>query len=90
MGVVQDYCQYNIRGGKVRLLSRNGHSLNERFAQIASELAQIPFSAVLDGEIVMLDAHGNADFEGLWCHPSGRLVYPVFDLLYWANDQIVR
>jgi bifunctional non-homologous end joining protein LigD len=83
-----------IENGVLTLRSRTGADITRRYP----ELAALPRAlgareAILDGEIVALDASGHSDFERLQerMHvnaPSGRLVsqipvvYYVFDLLY--------
>jgi bifunctional non-homologous end joining protein LigD len=69
----------------VRLYSRNLLSFTERFRPIANSLSQLGHDAVLDGEVVVLDEHGKAQFELLQNHGRSRggvLAYYVFDLLY--------
>jgi bifunctional non-homologous end joining protein LigD len=69
----------------VRLYSRNQVSLTERYRLIASSLSQLGHNAVLDGEIVVLDEHGRAQFGLLQNYgrsPNGVLAYFAFDLLY--------
>lgn len=79
----------NLKSGHVELYSRNGISLNEKFAIIHEELGAIHHSAILDGEIVVLDAKGVPQFSALQNYKSestkGTLVYYVFDLLH-LND----
>ena len=72
--------------GKARLYSRNDLTLNEQFPAIAQSLASLPFDALFDGEIVVVDGTGRADFQLLqdYLHSAeGTLVYYVFDLLYF-------
>src|SRR3954447_22166378 len=69
--------------GDVNLYSRHGRSFAERFRPIVAELAKWKRRAVLDGEIVILDEQGRADFQALqncWMG-AGRLAFYVFDLL---------
>lgn len=72
-------------GGRVRLLSRNGKSLNRRFPAIAAALAGTRAEAVLDGEIVAVDDRGRPVFQDLQnaerAGEGGRLRYYVFDVL---------
>ncbi|MBI0401570.1 DNA ligase D [Cyclobacterium marinum] len=79
----------NIRNDKVELYSRNGISLNEKFQPIYKELKKIEHTAILDGEIVVLDKNGLPQFNSLQNYDKqstkGRLVYYVFDLLH-LND----
>jgi bifunctional non-homologous end joining protein LigD len=83
-----------IDGGKLTLRARSGADITQQYP----ELAALPKAfgagqAILDGEIVALDARGHSDFERLQerMHvrsPAARLVseipvvYYIFDLLY--------
>jgi bifunctional non-homologous end joining protein LigD len=73
-----------VQAGRIRLLSRKGLSFNEKFAPIVRALQDFGHDAVLDGEVVVVDAAGKPDFQLLQAYPKsgGRLVYYVFDLLY--------
>ncbi|WP_288026720.1 ATP-dependent DNA ligase [Arthrobacter sp.] len=53
-----------VSGGSATLTSRNGNDLTDVYPELAAELAEaLPAdSAVLDGEIVALDASGRPDF----------------------------
>ncbi len=85
-----------IDDGKLRLVSRNQNELTQRFP----ELKDLPKfvharSAILDGEVVALDAEGRASFslmqQRTGFRPGGRrgaikadvpVLYYAFDLLY--------
>jgi len=83
-----------IENGDLTLRSRTGADITKRYPELASlPEALSAHEAILDGEIVALDAHGHSDFERLQerMHvraPSEHLlaqipaVYFVFDLLY--------
>jgi bifunctional non-homologous end joining protein LigD len=74
-----------VQRRSVRLYSRNHLSLKERFPSIADALTRLGHDAVLDGEIVVLDEQGRAQFQFLQNYRGPRkgvLVYYVFDLLY--------
>ncbi len=72
-----------IVNGEVTLLSRNGISLNDRFAAVIPSLAKLPGTLILDGEVVAFGADGLPSFQELQ-HPSAdtKLVYVAFDCLY--------
>jgi bifunctional non-homologous end joining protein LigD len=74
-----------ITFGRIDLWSRNGLSLNKKYDPIVAELSRLKFkSAILDGEIVVLDDEGVPRFELLQRFQSdrkGELTYFVFDLL---------
>ncbi len=71
--------------GKVKLLSRNNKSFNEKFYPVTAELEKWKINAIFDGEIVVPDENGIAKFGSLqnWrSEADGPLLYYVFDLLY--------
>ncbi len=75
------------KAGKVRLYTRSGLDWTHRMASVARELARLSVeSAILDGEVVVLEANGQSSFAALQAafeegakHP---LTYFVFDLLH--------
>jgi bifunctional non-homologous end joining protein LigD len=76
-----------LSGGSVKLRSRNGLDWSARFPEIVAKLRKLKISsAVLDGEIAVLDSKGVSSFSELQAHLSdGRkkgYVYLIFDLLY--------
>jgi bifunctional non-homologous end joining protein LigD len=76
-----------IDRGKVQFWSRNGKDWTEKFAGIAEALASFPVAnAILDGEIVVVDAQGRSSFQKLQ-RAMGKtvtsgFVFQVFDLVY--------
>jgi bifunctional non-homologous end joining protein LigD len=76
-----------LKESTVQLRSRNNLSCNHKFPIIVDVLKTLHINAVLDGEIVMLNDEGKADFQALQNYRSkhnGFLAYYVFDLL-WLN-----
>lgn len=76
-----------IERGRVKLLTRNRQDWTTRFPAVAEAAAALPVKeALLDGEIVALDAAGVSSFQALQQADqleSGRsLVYVAFDLLF--------
>jgi bifunctional non-homologous end joining protein LigD len=73
-----------VEPGKAKLYSRNGLDISRKYPSICEALAKIEDSAVLDGELVALDAHGRSRFQLLQNaeREKARLLYCVFDLLY--------
>lgn len=75
-----------INGGRIELWSRNHKPLTEHYPEIVEALREIRCAnAVIDGEIVALDAEGRSRFQLL--QNRGRadrptIVYYVFDLLH--------
>ncbi|MHB8094760.1 MAG: DNA ligase D, partial [Candidatus Aminicenantales bacterium] len=77
-----------IKGGNVRLVSRNGKSQNARFPTIVAALSGFPLDAVFDGEIVAVDGKGRPDFQALQDSTrsgESRLLYYAFDILQAAG-----
>ncbi len=72
-------------GGKVRLFTRNKLDWTKRYQRIANALSSMELGeAVLDGELVALDAKGEASFSRMQAaaeDASIKLVYYVFDLM---------
>lgn len=79
-----------LNGGNVRLLTRNGNDWTERYPAIAARLARLTVdSAVLDGELVALDAEGRSDFGALQAPRAGQpLAYFAFDLLQLDGEEL--
>lgn len=76
-----------INKGKVNLLSRNNKSFNDKFYPVHQALQSWKINAVLDGEVVVLNEKGVAEFGALqnWrSEADGQLIYYVFDIL-WLN-----
>ena len=71
-----------VRGGEAKLLSRNGNDLTQRFESVAKELVKALRTpdAVVDGEVVALDAAGRSSFSAMQ-QGSRQLAYEVFDVL---------
>ena len=77
--------------GKVELLTRTGLDWTHRMKSIAAEIANLPAeTALLDGEVVVLDQNGLTSFANLQAafkadakdSPRHDLTYFVFDLLH--------
>ncbi|HVT29526.1 MAG TPA: non-homologous end-joining DNA ligase, partial [Lacipirellulaceae bacterium] len=76
-----------IQNGKVKLVTRRGNDWTDRFAPVAEALEKLKIiSAILDGEVVSLDAHGISNFQQLQNlmkrGDKKNLVYYVFDVPY--------
>lgn len=70
---------------RIDLFTRNGHKINAKYKTITNELKKIKYNAVLDGELVVLDEEGHADFQELQHYDESEgknLCYFVFDLLH--------
>ncbi|MGO4770511.1 DNA ligase D [Flavobacterium sp. W22_SRS_FK3] len=82
-----------INPPQVELFSRNEMSFNSNFKAVADELKKIDHTAVLDGEIVVEDENGKANFQLLQNYiktGSGTLKYYVFDLLNLDGNSITE
>lgn len=77
---------------KVELISRNEKLFNGPFDALIKDLSKLKVQALLDGEIVVLDKEGKANFQQIQNYQKtkkGSLFYYVFDLLY-LNGQDLR
>lgn len=82
-------------GGEALLISRNGNALTAKFPEAAAALRQLPCErAVVDGEIVALDAQGRSSFQLLQDYQLDAkkppLRYYVFDLLSLEGEEMMR
>ncbi len=80
-----------VRDGNVALYSRNGLSFNQKYPPVVEALKKCCFTAVLDGEVVVVDEQGQPDFQMLQDYQKsgrGHLLYYVFDLLYFAGHDL--
>ena len=78
--------QLHRHNGIARTFTRNGLDWSRQFAPICQALAELPAtSAILDGEVVVLDEHGVPDFgavRGAIASAQDKLRYYAFDLLH--------
>jgi bifunctional non-homologous end joining protein LigD len=83
--------QLRVEDGRAVLRTRKGLDWTEKFAAIAEAAADLP-DAILDGEVVALDAAGQPDFAGLQAALSdgdtGDLIFFAFDLLAQAGEDL--
>ncbi|NQX39353.1 bifunctional non-homologous end joining protein LigD [Pedobacter steynii] len=73
--------------GKVAFKSRNDQSYNQKYYPIYEKLKELKINAIIDGEVVVVNKNGNANFGALqnWNNEAdGELLYYVFDIL-WYN-----
>ncbi|MCJ7617023.1 MAG: hypothetical protein MUO43_10860, partial [Desulfobacterales bacterium] len=80
-----------INKDDVVLISRNRASFNTRFPAIVDTLKKMRITAVLDGEIVVVDSDGRPGFQLLQKYlknRKGALVYYVFDILYYEGYEL--
>ena len=78
------------RGDTVRLWSRNGIDVTQKYPMLLPELQRIEGSCVVDGEICALDAYGRSRFQLLQnaLNKKARLLYVVFDALFVDGKDI--
>jgi bifunctional non-homologous end joining protein LigD len=84
-----------LRGGKVRLWTRNGLDWTERFSSFLEPLSSLPVkNAIFDGEVVVLNAEGISDFQALQNVlkgvERGRLVYYLFDVVHYQGYDLSK
>jgi bifunctional non-homologous end joining protein LigD len=83
-----------IENGEVRLLTRNGNDWTAKLRGIADAIGRLGLDATwLDGEIVVLGAHGASDFAALQNAFDGggaTIRYFVFDLPFHAGHDLRR
>ena len=78
------------RPGHASLHSRNLIDISRKYPTICQSLSAITQEAVLDGELVALDAQGRSRFQLLQNaeREATRLLYCVFDLLYLGDRDL--
>lgn len=81
-----------IAGGRCQLFTRTGKDWTRKFEPTADALVRLDVkSAVLDGELVVLDKHGKSDFGRLHRAMQGApesFVLFAFDLLQQDGDDL--
>jgi bifunctional non-homologous end joining protein LigD len=78
---------------KVEMVSRNGHSFNQKYAPLVKELETISDEVVLDGEIVIEDTKGVSNFQMLQNFDTtrkGELKFYVFDILFLNGHRLTE
>lgn len=78
--------QFILENGTARAFTRNGYDWTERYKPLAAAVETLPCdSAILDGEVVVLNADGKPDFGALQ-RSTGKsvegLAFVAFDLLH--------
>ncbi len=76
------------------LWSRNGLPWANRVPELAHALSTLGVAAMLDGELIAVDARGRSDFNALQQALKGgktaQLRYAVFDLLHLEGSDLTR
>jgi bifunctional non-homologous end joining protein LigD len=80
------------RGRSVRLITRNGHDLGDRFPVAAEAIEALPVRpCVIDGEAIVRDDNGLAVFELIRGHGTNAgAVLCAFDLLEVNGEDVRR
>ena len=80
----------NITDGKVTLYSRNGRIISDNYRDVAKALEKVKSDAVLDGELVALDAQGISHFQLLQnaLRTEAPLQYCIFDVMFGAGEDL--
>lgn len=82
-----------INNGNVELVSRNNKSFNQKFYPAYDALKQWNINAVVDGEIIVVNEKGAADFSDLqgWrSEADGQLIYYLFDILWLEGRDLMN
>ncbi len=82
-----------LNNGAVTLQSRNSKSFDDKFYPVHNALKKLPVNAVLDGEIIVADDDGMANFSQLqnWrSEADGRLLFYVFDILWLDGKSLIE
>jgi bifunctional non-homologous end joining protein LigD len=79
--------------GRVQFLTRRGLDWSDRFAGLVEPSLGLPAqTALIDGEVVVLDARGVSDFGALQAHlgegKKAHLLYYAFDLLHLDGQDL--
>lgn len=84
----------HLNRGKVRFWSRNGKDWTEKFPGVAKAVKTISATtAILDGEIVIVDKQGRSSFQALqqsMKSDAAAFVFQIFDLIYLEGFNITR
>ncbi|HYD22368.1 MAG TPA: DNA ligase D, partial [Flavipsychrobacter sp.] len=75
------------------LRSRNDKSFNEKFYPVYESIKKWNIHAIVDGEIVVIDDDGKANFGALqnWrSEADGHLLFYVFDILWLNGKDLTR
>ena len=83
-----------LDGRRLRVMSRRGTDLAGRLPELAALAGVLPAGTTLDGELVVFDAEGRVDFDGMRRRgfgqtAPGRLVFVAFDVLALAGALVI-
>lgn len=80
-----------LKEGEVTFQSRTHHSFKMDLSPITTSLEKLPGSAILDGELVILDKKGISHFQDIQNYQTlrkGHICYAVFDLLFLNGEDL--
>ena len=81
-------------GARVQIRSRNDKDLTAAYPSIATAALRLNAdAAVIDGEVVAVDASGRPSFQALQhraAHPGHAIVFYAFDLLHLNGEDLTR
>jgi bifunctional non-homologous end joining protein LigD len=79
-----------IERNNVMLYSRNGKIVSDNYLPVARALEKVKRDAVIDGELVALDAHGVSRFQLLQnaLRAEARLLYCIFDIMFCDGEDL--
>ncbi len=80
-----------INKGNVEIRSRNDKSFNDKFYPVTEALKELKVNAVVDGEVVVVNEKGIADFGALqnWrSEADGELYYYLFDVIWFDGKDL--
>jgi bifunctional non-homologous end joining protein LigD len=79
-----------IERGTVTLYSRNGKIISDSYLPVAKALEKVSRDAVIDGELVALDAHGVSRFQLLQnaLRAKAKLLYCIFDVMFCDGEDL--
>lgn len=79
-----------VRRGALRMFTRNGNDMTQRFPEMAGLAQRLGRDAILDGEVVALDEQGRPSFQLLQQQRNGApVVYMIFDLLELGGESML-
>lgn len=82
-----------INKRNVELVSRNNKSFNQKFYPVYDALKLWKINAVVDGEIIVVNEKGAADFSDLqgWrSEADGQLLFYIFDILWLEGKNLIN
>ena len=85
----------HLHRGKATFWSRNGKEWTEKFPNLAQAIKALPATtAILDGEVVIVDKQGRSSFQSLQqAMGQGKapaFLYQVFDLIYLNGFSLTK